>query len=124
MRKNLLFMALFLILPGLLWAQGITVKGTVSDHSGALPGVSILEKGTTNGVATNIDGQYELTVSNGNATLIFSFMGYVTQEIPLNGRKQLDVVLKENTEMLEEVVVLAYGGTQKRSKVTNSIAKV
>lgn len=72
MRKNLLFMALFLILPGLLWAQGITVKGTVSDHSGALPGVSILEKGTTNGVATNIDGQYELTVSNGNATLIFS----------------------------------------------------
>ena len=124
MRKNLLFMALFLMLPGLLWAQGITVKGTVSDKTGALPGVSILEKGTTNGVATDINGQYELSVSSGNATLVFSFMGYVTQEIPVNGRTQVDVVLKENTEMLEEVVVLAYGGTQKRSKVTNSIAKV
>lgn len=124
MKKNLLVMALFLILPFGLWAQGITVKGTVSDKTGSLPGVSILEKGTTNGVATNIDGQYELTVSDGNAVLVFSFMGYKTQEIPLDGRKVVDVMMEENTEVLEEVVVTGYGGTQRRSKVTSSIVKV
>lgn len=124
MKKNLLIVALFFMLPGLLRAQGITVKGTVSDKTGTLPGVSVLEKGTTNGVATNIDGYYEFTVSNGDAILVFSFMGYKTQEIPLNGRTVLDVMLEENTELLEEVVVTGYGGTQRRSKVTNSIAKV
>lgn len=118
-------MALFLMLPGLLLAQGgVTVKGTVSDKAGTVPGVSVLEKGTTNGIATDLDGQYVLSVSSANATLVFSSMGYITQEIPLNGRGTVNVVMEEDAKILDEVVVLAYGGTQKRSKVTNSIAKV
>lgn len=127
MKKSLFIMVFIFLLQGLLWAQEkITVSGVVTDASKTtLPGVSVYEKGApTNGVATDIDGNYQLTVSGKDAVLVFSFIGYQTQEIPLEGRLKLDVILKENAEVLEEVVVTGYGGTQRRSKVTNSIAKV
>lgn len=70
-------------------------------------------KGTTNGLITDIDGNFSLIVSP-NATIVISYVGYTTQEIPLNGRKTLNVVLKEDNEMLDEVVVIGYG-TMKRA---------
>lgn len=89
-----------------------------------VPGASIVEKGTTNGTITDFDGNYTLTVSNKNATLVFSFIGYKTQEIPVAGKAKVDVILQENAEQLDEVVVTGYGGSQKRATLTTSISKL
>ena len=85
--------------------QEQTVSGTVLDtYKMGVPGASIVEKGTTNGTITDFDGNYTLTVSNKNATLVFSFIGYKTQEIPVAGKAKVDVILQENAEQLDEVV--------------------
>lgn len=95
-------------------AQNIQLTGTVTDTTGeTVIGASVLEKGTTNGVITNIDGNFSLNVSP-KAIIVISYVGYTTQEIPLNGAKNIKVVLREDTEMLEEVVVIGYG-TMKKS---------
>ena len=73
---------------------------------------------------TDFDGNYTLTVSNKNATLVFSFIGYKTQEIPVAGKAKVDVILQENAEQLDEVVVTGYGGSQKRATLTTSISKL
>ena len=105
------------------WAQNIQLTGTVTDATGeTVIGASVLEKGTTNGVITDIDGNFSLNVSP-NATIIISYVGYAAQEIPLNGRKSLKVILKEDTEMLDEVVVIGYG-TMKKSDMTGAISSV
>ncbi|WP_294619748.1 TonB-dependent receptor [uncultured Bacteroides sp.] len=117
----LLFFAF--MLPACTWAQSIQLTGTVTDTSGeTVIGASVLEKGTTNGLITDIDGKFSLTVSP-NATIIISYVGYTTQEIPLNGRKTLKVVLAEDNEMLDEVVVIGYG-TMKKSDMTGAITSV
>lgn len=107
------------------WAQDmIEVRGKVTDSQGGapLPGVTILEKGTTRGTATDIDGQFSLNVSP-NATLVVSFIGYSTEEINVGGRSVIDISMVEDIATLSEVVVLGYG-TQKRSDVTGSVATV
>ncbi|MBC3784889.1 SusC/RagA family TonB-linked outer membrane protein [Spirosoma utsteinense] len=103
------------------WAQERTVTGKVTDATGSvLPGVSIQVKGTTRGANTNADGVYTLTVGD-NATLVFSFIGYTSQEVVVGNRSTVDVQLADDTKALQEVVVVGYG-TQKAKDVTGSVA--
>ena len=107
-----------------LFAQNIGVTGTVKAENGEpIVGVSILVKGTSNGVVTDLDGKFTLRNVSSNATLVFSCIGFAHAEIPVNSRQQLDVVLKEDQLILEELVVIGYG-VQKKSHLTGSIAKV
>jgi len=105
--------------------QQITVTGTITDSQTGepMPGVNIVVKGTTMGAITEADGKYSLSVSDRNVTLIFSFVGYIAQEIPLNGRTTLNVALAGELKGLEEVVVIGYG-TVKKSDLTGSISSV
>ncbi|WP_149304666.1 SusC/RagA family TonB-linked outer membrane protein [Pareuzebyella sediminis] len=104
--------------------QDFSVKGTVLDNNGQpLPGASIVEKGTTNGTQTDFDGNYEIEVSNGNAVLIISYVGFATQEIPVENRNSINIVLEEDAASLEEVVVVGYG-TQKEALLTGSVGLV
>lgn len=105
-----------------LYAQEpITVSGTVTDQDGPVSGVGVLEKGTNNGAATDIDGHYRLTVPKGS-TISFLSIGYVPVEIVAD-RAEINVVLKEASELLEETVVVGYG-VQKKSDITGSISQV
>ena len=100
-------MVLCLSFPAL--AQKITVSGTVTDKTGEpLIGASVLAKGTQQGTATDFDGNYRIDV-DANATLVFSYVGYDTQNVAVNGRTTIDVVLSENSVMLNEVVAIGYG---------------
>lgn len=111
------------MLPIGAWAQNIQLKGNVTDATGdCVIGASVLEKGTTNGVITDVNGNFTLNVSP-KATIVISYVGYTPQEIALNGRKELKVVLKEDTELLDEVIVIGYG-TQKKSDVSGSVSSV
>ena len=103
--------------------QSIEVKGTVSDAMGPIIGATIIEKGNpTNGTVTDIDGNFTLKVSSG-ATLQVSFIGYVTQEIQAVAGKTLIIELKEDTQTLDEVVVVGYG-VQKKVNLTGSVSTV
>lgn len=121
--KPLGLLLLFCLIP--LWsiAQNITVKGVVKDNFGeSVIGVNVTEKGTTNGMITDLNGNFSLTVQK-NATLVISYIGYVTQEIAVKGNTQFNIILKEDSKALEEVVVIGYG-TARKSDVTGSIASV
>ena len=114
-------LVLFLLSSTLAFAQN-RVTGTVTDRTGApLPGVNVLEVGTTNGNITDIDGKYSINVEKGK-TLQFSFIGFVTQDIKVD-RNVIDVVLTEDMQALDEVVVIGYGSMQ-RKDVTSSITSV
>lgn len=102
----------------------IFVTGTITDQTGnPIPGANILVKGTTVGTTTDANGKYSLEVFEDNAVLIFSFIGYITQELPLNGRTLLDVTLVEDVMNLAEVVVVGYG-TEKKVNLTGSISTI
>ncbi|MFD2247044.1 SusC/RagA family TonB-linked outer membrane protein [Pontibacter ruber] len=125
MKKSILMSFFFVFaLLGSVWAQTQTVSGRVTSATDgtALPGVTVLERGTTNGVTTGANGDYTLTVGQ-NATLVFSFIGMITQEVPVQGRSTVDVQLRTDEKQLEEVVVVGYG-TQERREVTGATAKV
>jgi len=101
----------------------ITVAGRVADEQGqALPGVNVVVKGTTNGAQTNTDGRYSITAPD-NATLVFSFVGYTSQEVAVNGRTSVNVSLAPDAQTLNDVVVVGYL-TQNRQEVTGSVATV
>ncbi|MDR6562285.1 MULTISPECIES: TonB-dependent receptor [unclassified Arcicella] len=107
-----------LVLP----ATAQTISGTVSDENGqALPGVNIIQKGTSIGVTTSANGVYSIKIANPNTTLIFSFVGYFSQEIIVGNKKIIDVSLLPQANALEEIVVVGYG-TQKKKDLTGSIA--
>lgn len=109
---------------GQIYAQKVSVSGVVKDASGELLiGVNVLEKGTTNGTVTDIDGKFHFSVTNEKATITFSYIGYVSQDIPLNNRTMLNITLKEDTEELEEVVVIGYGTAKKRD-LTGAVSTV
>lgn len=116
---------LMLLAGQTLWAQQRQVTGIVKDQTGEpIIGASVLEKGSTNGVITDLDGNFKLTVSNAvKAVLQISYVGYKTQEISMNGKTLLEVVLKEDTELLDEVVVVGYGA-QKKESVVGAISQV
>lgn len=106
------------------FAQQKTVHGTVTDETGLpLPGVSVVVKGTTNGTITNADGNYTLGNVPENATLSFSFIGMTTSEVLAGNQTTIDVVLKQQTIGIEEVVAIGYG-TQQRREVSGSISNV
>ena len=102
----------------------LSIQGTVSDEKGeGLPGVSIILKGSQRGTTTDVNGRYKLDVPNGAATLMFSFVGYLSQEVVVGTRSTVDVVLKLDNKTLEEIVVVGYGSV-KRKDLTGSIASV
>ncbi len=104
--------------------QGITISGVVLDDKGVpIPGINILEKGTNNGTSTDFDGNYSITVSGSNAILVFSYLGYETQEISVGNSTNINVSLIPGTEELEQIVVVGYG-TTRRSDITGSISSV
>jgi TonB-linked SusC/RagA family outer membrane protein len=105
--------------------QQTKVAGIVTDGASktAMPGVNIQVKGTTIGTISDVDGKYSLSVPDRNATLIFSFIGYISQEIPLNGRTTVDLALSSELTSLEEVVVVGYG-TVKRKDLTGAVTSV
>ena len=104
-------------------AQNIQLSGSVFDaNKEPVIAASVIEKGTTNGVVTDFDGNFSLNVSP-NATIVISYVGYITQEIALNGRKTLNITLVEDVEMLDELVVVGYG-TLKKSDMTGAISSV
>jgi hypothetical protein len=85
--------------------------------------VNVVEKGTMNGTVADLDGKYALIVSSPDAVIVFSFIGFAQQEVKVNGRTQIDVVLEEMVEKLEEVVVYGYG-IQKKADVTGAISTI
>ena len=124
MKQKYLFNVFFLLFFTTIgWAQEIIVKGTVSSDEMPLPGAAVVVKGTTHGAQTDFEGNYTLTAKEGDI-LVFSFVGYTTQERRVTGSRPINVSLKEEANVLEEVVLTAYGGTQKKAKVTSSIASV
>lgn len=114
-----------LLMSTLSFAQSFKVKGSITDMAtkSSIPGATIIEKGTNNGTISDIDGNYELSVASENATLIISYVGYKKQEIALNGRAIVNIVLEEELSELDEVVVIGYG-IQKKKVVTGAIASV
>ncbi|MBQ8888597.1 MAG: TonB-dependent receptor [Bacteroidaceae bacterium] len=123
--KGMMLLVLFVALfsPTNLWAQNIQLTGVVTDASNEpIVGASVVEKGTTNGVITDYDGNFTLNVP-AKATIVISYVGYQTQEIAVNGRNHIKTILKEDTELLDEVVVVGYG-TMKKSDMTGAISSV
>ena len=133
MRKLFLFLMMSFFLPSFLPSflltagaqERVTVTGSVKDAGNApVIAATVFEQGTTNGTSTDADGAFRLSIAKGG-TLVVSCVGFETRQLRVSGnRTYFEVVLKEDTQFLSEVVVTGYGGTQLRSKVTNSIAKV
>jgi len=103
--------------------QSIPITGTVTDKNGeAMPGVNVTVKGTTIGIATDVNGKYSLNIPNKNAVLVFTFLGYASQEISVGNRTVINVVMAEDTKSLEEVVVVGYG-TMKKRDLTGAVSQ-
>ncbi len=123
LKKQVVGILLALAMPVCALAQSVTVKGQVKDGAGEpLMAAAVAEVGTSNGVATDLDGNYTITVAS-NATLQFSFMGYNTVTEPVRGRTTINVTLSEDVELLDEVVVVGYG-TQRKKLVTTSTVNI
>ena len=113
-----------LLLPLMTLAQGISVSGKVTEASGeSLPGVSVLIKDSSMGTVTDVDGSYSLSVSSGEVTLVFSFVGYANKEVLVGNQTTIDVVLDEQVSQLDELVVVGYG-TQEKRDVTGAVSSV
>lgn len=121
----------FTILLGAIWLWAAVpslaqspVSGIVKDVSGQpLVGVSILEKGANNGTITDVDGRYQLQTNTGDPVLLFSYIGYLTAEVPVNGRATVDVNLQEDVAQLEEIVVVGFG-TEKRANLSGAVDQI
>jgi len=100
-----------------------TVSGTVSEALGPLPGVNVSVKGTQNGTSTDFDGKYTLTNVAGDAILVFSYVGFKTTEVPVDGKSQIDLLLQEDAAALDEIVIVGYGSAIKRD-LTTSVATI
>ena len=122
-RKITLFILLVLGSSSFIFAQSVKISGRVTDQSGLpLPGVSVTIKETGIGTSTDVKGQYQISTLP-KATLTFTFLGFETQNIAVNGRAIIDVILADGTKNLNEVVVVGYG-TQKQYKVSGAIATI
>lgn len=106
---------------GVIYAQ--TITGTVSDASGPLPGADIIVKGTTTSTMTDIDGKYTISNIGSNAVLVFSYLGYISQEVTVSGDSQINIILVADTKSLNEVVLTGYVG-QKKNSITGAVAQV
>ena len=100
------------------------VSGVITDSDGIpLAGANVVEKGTTNGVTADFDGNFSIEVANESATLVISYIGYSTKEVPLNGQASVNIVLEESAAGLDEVVVVGYG-VQKKSDITGAVSNI
>lgn len=119
-----LTLIILLLSASVSFAQ-VTVKGTVTaaNNGNTLPGVNVVEKGTSNGTSTNNNGEFELEVSGQNATLIFSYIGFLSKEVSIGNKRTINVELKEDVEKLDDVVVVGYG-EQDRKTLTSSVSSV
>lgn len=106
-------------------AQDFEVSGTVTDAEDGtpLPGVNIILQGTNTGTSTDVDGHYSLQIPSGNEILVVSFVGYIPQQIPVNGRNTIDIELAPDVQQLEDVVVVGYG-TQEQREITSSVTSI
>ena len=122
--------SVFISLIVLFWAlsagaaaQNSTLRGTVKDITGTpLIGVNVIQKGTTNGTVTDVDGNFSINVP-ANAAIVFTYIGFSAQEVVWDGASAMNVVMHEDAELLDEVVVVGYG-IQKKVNLTGSIAIV
>lgn len=122
--KICLFLAVMLCCSIPSIAQGLTIKGQVTDENGeGLPGATVQEKGTINGTVTDINGEFTLNVTDPNGTLVFSYLGFVTEEVPINNRSTIDQLMIPDIQSLQEIVVVGYG-TQKKINVTGAVSTV
>ena len=123
LKVKLALVSLLMFLVAQVYAQ-VTVTGTVYDDAGLeVIGATILEKGTQNGIITDVDGRFSLKVQSNKATLVVSYVGFETQEIALNGRTKVTVNLKSDMQTLDETVVIGYG-TQKKVTLTGAVSNV
>ncbi|MFC2115047.1 SusC/RagA family TonB-linked outer membrane protein [Bacteroidota bacterium] len=124
---GVVFLAILVSVPSNAWStqQGRTVTGkvTTSEDGTTLPGVNVVEKGTTNGTITDVEGNYSLTVADVDAIIIYSSVGFGTQEIAVGSQTVIDVVLEVDIQALDEVVVIGYG-TQMKSELTGSVVSI
>jgi TonB-linked SusC/RagA family outer membrane protein len=121
--KNILLILLFLASTS-VFAQRIAITGTVSDETGSpLPGATVQVKGTAQGVTTDLNGKFSIEVTTPNPTLVFSFVGYIPQEMPVENQTTINVSLREDIRGLQEVVVVGYG-TQKKANLTGAVDQV
>jgi TonB-linked SusC/RagA family outer membrane protein len=117
--RYILVLFLYFLSIHIIPAQDFTVQGKVTDGEGEpIPGVTIVTKGTGNGTVTDIDGQYSIVVSDPNGHLVFSFVGFKSQEVPINNRSTIEVQLEDDVQSLEEFVLVGYGSMQKEKLVT------
>ena len=125
MKTKILFLLVFVAMCWTTAMAQLTVKGTVVSDSESEPlvGVAILEKGTSNGTITDIDGNYSIQLKSNNATLVVSYVGYTTQNISVNGRSNIDIRLVDDSKLLDDVVVVGYG-TMKKSDISGSVATI
>lgn len=102
-----------------------TISGTIlsGDDNMPLPGVTVLQKGTTNGVVTDFDGKYSITVPDG-AILVFTYIGYAKKEVKVSGANNIDLTLEIQAESLDETVVIGFGGQQKRASIVSSVTSI
>src|SRR5699024_7416989 len=128
-RRGLLTLYAILFFLGgftsMAFSQNTTISDTVIDAQteNTLPGVNILVKGTTTGASTDADGNFELDVPSLQDTLVVSYIGYQTQEVPIRGRTEINITLQSQAISGEEMVVIGYG-TQKESEVTGSVGTI
>ena len=122
-RLRIMVCLIGMLLPMCMFAQQITVQGVVKDQTGeTVIGASVVQKNTTNGTITGIDGDFSLNVPS-DAVIVVSFVGYKSLEVPVKGQKQIMVTLSEDSEMLDEVVVIGYG-TMKKSDLTGAVSSL
>ena len=121
--KALSIMLLSVLFATQAQAQEITVTGTVTDNCGSVIGASVLVEGTTNGCITDLNGKFSLANVPSNGTLVFSYIGYQTQKIAVNGKTSISIKLAEDTQLLQEVVVVGYG-VQRKSDLTGAVSSV
>ena len=124
LQRRMFFLLAFLVMTGAAMAQQLNIQGKVTDATGeGLIGASVQVKGTTAGVITDLDGNYSLNNVDPNATLVFSYVGYQSQEVAVKGRTRIDVLMQDDQQLLEEVVVVGYGSLSKK-EVSSSIVQV
>ncbi len=125
MKRIRLLFSLLLLTCSLAIAQTVQISGTITSSEDGLPipGVSVSVKGTTLGMITGTDGKYLISVPSSAQTLVFSFIGFRTQEVPIEGRTRIDIVLEQDLFQVDEVVVVGYG-VQKKREVTGAITTV
>src|SRR5690349_6466021 len=108
---RIIFIYLLMLLPAMVIAQTRTISGKVTsaEDNMPLPGVNVVVEGTTKGTVTDTDGNYSFQAAPGENTLVFSFVGFLTQTVAIGERQTIDVIMQPDAKLLEEIVVVGYG---------------